>query len=38
VLGDAAEPVERRRRHDSAEMVTIAGHLGARTGDTFLDA
>ena len=32
VLGDAAEPVERRRRHHGVEMVTVAGDLGLAPG------
>jgi len=37
VLGDAAEAVERGRRHDRVEVVTVAVNLGAGAGNPGLD-
>ena len=37
VLGDTAEPVERRRGDDRVEMVAIAADAGAGPGDTGFD-
>ena len=38
VLGDPAEPTERRRNHHRVKMVTVSGNRGLGARDPGLDA